>query len=315
MGGKLTQDEFIRRVKAANGDKYTVLSQYTSGHNKVLIRHNDCGYEWNVDPWNMMKGQIKNCPFCSNKWKRNTEDFKKEVFNLYGDEYEVVGEYQSTNKPLLMRHKVCGKTFERIPREFKQGVLCPTCRRPNYFETTETFKKRLLAKYKGMYIMLGEYKSARSKTKFKCTKCGLEWECTPDSLMRDHGCPHCSMSKGEDKIKNWFIDNNISFKSQYSDKRCRDERVLKFDFAVFDKDGSVKVLIEFDGIQHFRATRFNSHMSNELCEKNLVKVKRHDEIKNEFCKINHIPLLRITYKQFNKIEKILEDYFTMAIPC
>lgn len=315
MGGKLTHNEFVRRVSEVNGDKYTVLSSYTKGHNKVLIRHNACGYEWNVDPWNVMKGQIKSCPYCSNKWKRSTEDFKKEVFERFGDEYEVVGEYISTNKPLLIKHKRCGKCFMRIPREFKQNVLCPTCRRPNYFETTETFKRRLSEQYKGTYILLGEYKNAKVKATFKCVKCGLEWNCTPDNILRGHGCPHCCISKGEDKIRNWLNDNNIPYECQYSDKRCRDIRILKFDFAVFNNDKSLKSLIEYDGVQHYRPTRFNSQMSNELCETNFDKVQYHDNIKTEFCKENHIPLLRISYKQFGVIEKILEDYFTKAIPC
>lgn len=89
---RLSQEEFERRVEEKNPGKYEILSAYKKQHEKVLVRHKECGYEWNVDPWNLMNGKIKKCPLCNNKWKRDTEDFKKEVRLLYGDEYEVLGE-------------------------------------------------------------------------------------------------------------------------------------------------------------------------------------------------------------------------------
>ena len=138
---RLSQEEFERRVEEKNPGKYEILSPYKKQHEKILVRHKECGYEWNVDPWNLMSGKIKKCPFCNNKWKRSTEDFKEEVRLSHGDEYEVLGEYTSTNSPLLMKHKICGKEFMRIPREFKQGVLCPICRWPNYHETPYRCKR------------------------------------------------------------------------------------------------------------------------------------------------------------------------------
>ena len=307
MGGHLSQEEFLKRVTKNYGDKFTVLSKYTRGHEKVLVRHNECGYEWNVDPWNLLKKAIKVCPMCNNRWQRSTEDFKREMFELHGDEYELIDEYISTNKPILMKHKVCERTFPRIPREFKQGVLCPHCRRPNYHENTDSFKKRLKDKYKGKYILLSEYKKARTPVSVKCTKCGTVWECTPDSLMQGHGCPKCVISRGEDKIAEWLDKHKFRYECQYSDKRCRYKRALRFDFAVFRENGEILTLIEYDGVHHYRPTRFQSSMPNEQCENNLKDTQIKDEIKNRFCHENNIPLLRISYKQFDKIDDILSE--------
>lgn len=315
MGGHLSQQDFVHRVSENYGDKFTILSNYTHGHEKVLVRHNDCGYEWKADPWSLIKKQIKICPMCSNKWKRSTEDFKLEMKKLHGNEYELVGEYVSTNKNVTIKHNSCGKTFLRTPREFKEGVLCPHCRRPNYHENTESFRKRLSEKYCDKYILLGEYKSARENIKVKCTKCNTEWECTPDNLMRGHGCPKCVVSRGEDVISRWLESHGYKYKNQYSDKRCRDKRALRFDFAVFDENGNILTLIEYDGIQHFKPTRFKSSMPNGLCERNLADVQTKDEIKNRFCQENNIPLIRINYKQFSDIDEILSRCLTRAIPC
>ncbi|TQW40123.1 hypothetical protein D1N77_17140, partial [Clostridioides difficile] len=75
--------------------------------------------------------------------------------------------------------------------------------------------------------------------------------------------------------------------------------------------------IEYDGSQHFMP-KFN-------CSKeDFQKIKYNDEIKNEFCKKNNIPLIRIKYVRSenlniikNKIIKKLEDGFekiNMGIP-
>jgi len=314
MGGKLMQEKFVQRVKDIYGDSYTILSEYTNQHNKVLARHNVCGYEWFVDPWSLLRKQIKACPLCNNKWKRDTVSFKAEVERLYGSEYEVLGEYEGTNKPILMRHRVCGTEFMRTPRALKQGVRCPKCRRPNYFENTETFMQRLNEKYNGQYELLSEYEYARKKVTVKCKKCGIVWQITPDNLMRGHGCPHCTISHGEDRIEAWLKQNGFKYKAQYSTKECRDKRALRFDFAVLDDLDKPKTLIEYDGAHHFRPTRFNNIMPNEQCESNLRDVQRKDAIKEKYCHDKNIPLLRINYKQFEQIEEILTNSITKDNP-
>ena len=316
MGGKLTQDDFIKRIEANYGTEYEVLTPYTKAHEKVKVRHSICGYKWEVDPWSLLRKQIKQCPKCSNKWKRDTDSFKKEVAELYNGEYEVIGEYVSTNILIHMKHTICGHEFMRTPCAFKQGVRCPICRRPNYNETTATFSSRLLEKHGGKYTMLTEYKNAKSLISVRCNKCHQVWDCTPDNLMRGHGCPHYVTSRGEASIERWLIANGLKYKPQYSNRECRDKRALRFDFAIFlPGSDTPALLIEYDGVQHFRATRFCSDMTNTECEKNLSDVKRKDEIKENFCKEKRIPLLRIHYKDFDKIDKILEDNLRKTIPC
>lgn len=44
--------------------------------------------------------------------KRTTEEFKKLVYDLVGDEYTVLGEYTTTLTKIQMRHNKCGtKTY------------------------------------------------------------------------------------------------------------------------------------------------------------------------------------------------------------
>lgn len=55
--------------------------------------------------------------------------------------------------------------------------------------------------------------------------------------------------------------------------------------------------IEYDGEQHYK---LNEYFGGQ---KYFDILKRHDEIKNEYCKENNIKLLRIPYWEFNNIAK------------
>lgn len=50
MGKSLTDEEFNRRVNKDTQGDYTFLEPYIGRHNKILCRHNSCGYGWKVEP-------------------------------------------------------------------------------------------------------------------------------------------------------------------------------------------------------------------------------------------------------------------------
>ena len=62
---RLTQEEFEKRVKEKTGDLYTVLGEYIGADNKILIKHNECGYEYNTTP-NKFYHSGRRCPNCYN---------------------------------------------------------------------------------------------------------------------------------------------------------------------------------------------------------------------------------------------------------
>lgn len=139
-----------------------------------------------------------------------------------------------------------------------------------------------------------------------CGKCNYEWVAKiSDRTAKSSGCPKCNESKGEKTIYNWLTKYNIKFKYQYSLDDCKNIKPLPFDFAVFD-DNKLKMLIEYDGEQHFRKVKFYGMKDNKLAEENFKNTKRNDQIKNQYCSKNNIRLLRIPYYQLHEIENILQ---------
>ena len=93
---------------------------------------------------------------------------------------------------------------------------------------------------------------------------------------------------------------NIKYEREYTFEELRGlgNCKLRFDFCIFDNLHNVKMLIEYDGKQHFEKTPYMT--DNE-------RVRIHDSKKNKYCAENGYPLLRISYKNFTHIEEILNQ--------
>ena len=112
-------------------------------------------------------------------------------------------------------------------------------------------------------------------------------------------CGCLGKSFGEFKINEILEKNNIKFEEQKTFDTCRfldTNSLAKFDFYIENK-----YLIEFDGQQHFYYTNNNGWNNKN----NFEKTKEHDNFKNNWCKENNIPLIRIPYTHLKDIT--LED--------
>lgn len=63
--------------------------------------------------------------------------------------------------------------------------------------------------------------------------------------------------------------------------------------------------IEYDGRQHIEPVNFGGCDDNTAVDA-FNQTQKHDKIKTEYCKKNNIKLIRISYKDYNDIGKILK---------
>lgn len=125
----------------------------------------------------------------------------------------------------------------------------------------------------------------------ECLKCGNQHFVVKGDYLRNGDTKSCGclISNNESKIAQLLIENNITFKQQYtfseltSTGRSCDK--LPFDFAIFENN-KLSYLIEYDGEQHFS----KRHAWNEEAFK---KTQTNDMLKNNFCFSHNIPLIRI----------------------
>jgi len=104
----------------------------------------------------------------------------------------------------------------------------------------------------------------------------------------------CLKSVGESKIAILLSENNIKFiQQQKFDDAIYDDTKgqMRFDFYLPDYNR----LIEFDGNQHFEAIDFFGG------DDQLLTQQQRDEYKNQWCKDNNIPLIRIPYTKLDTL--------------
>jgi len=143
--------------------------------------------------------------------------------------------------------------------------------------------------------------------KCKCLLCGSIKEVRAYDIIsgKTKACG-CTISLGNNFIKNYLTNNNIKFIDEYRITECKDTRPLPFDFAIFNNN-NLLALIEYQGIQHF--TYENHGWENE--EKFEI-IKKHDNIKYNYCKDNNIKLYYINYNdnKEQKLKEILNELFS-----
>lgn len=130
------------------------------------------------------------------------------------------------------------------------------------------------------------------RIKIACT-CGNEYDVNWSSFTSQgiFRCTRCSRKQSSYELKTEQHLNSlgVEYIEEYRFDDCRNKNTLPFDFAVI-QNGSVSLLIEVDGRQHYD-NYFRGY---------IVSQKERDEIKNNYCKDKNIPLLRIPYWMFTK---------------
>lgn len=132
----------------------------------------------------------------------------------------------------------------------------------------------------------------------------IVWECKCDcgniayvsvgNLRKEGGTKSCGCIKstGETIVGILLRNNDISYEQQKTFDSCRFESggLGKFDFYVNNH-----YLIEYDGIQHFEAIDFFGGNDQLLTQ------QERDMYKNQWCKDNNIPLIRIPYTKLDTL--------------
>jgi hypothetical protein len=294
---KKSDEQFKNEVYALVKDEYTFLDGYKGIDIKIKVIHNKCGHEYEVTPNSFLNG--RRCPYCSGVKKKTTEQFKKEVYDLVGDEYEILGEYVNSYTKIRIKHTKCGHIYEVTPANFLRGSKCPKCSRK---KTHEQFIKEVFNLVGNEYTVIGEYINSKNKVSIKHNKCGYEWEVYPNNFLQGTRCPICKSFKGEQKIAKYLTKFGIKFETQKTFEDLKDRDFLRFDFYLPDKN----LIIEYDGIQHYEPVNFGG-CTKEQAEENFKNQQIRDKIKNEYCNENNINLLRIKYTDFKNINKIIKQ--------
>lgn len=298
---KLKMEYFINQSNIIHNYKYDYsMVLYHNMKTKVKIICPIHG-EFEQIPSNHYKNGCKKCSIISrsDKLRTSRESFINKCKNIHNNKYDYsLVNYINNIKKIKIICPIHGE-FEQKPYHHLNGRGCPNCSNNKRLTTVEFINKSKNIHGNKYDYSLVEYKNAHTKVKIICPDHG-QFEQSSLSHLNGCGCPNCSYSKGERTISTFLKNNNIDFEYQKSFQYCIDKRKLKFDFYLPNHN----ICIEFDGEQHFKSIKWFGG------ENGLKSRQNRDNIKNKYCQINNIYLLRIKHNDdiFNILnKKIIEN--------
>ena len=104
-------------------------------------------------------------------------------------------------------------------------------------------------------------------------------------------------SRGEIKIHEILAENDMVFQEEYifPDLKTPNGKHLRFDFVVFDDDGNIDFIIEYQGKQHYEpSAKFGG-------KRGFYQQQFNDNLKRRFCAIHGFTLIEIPYTEENLI--------------
>ena len=254
----------------------------------------DCGNETTVISTYLLSNKIVSCG-CYRK-DNAKKLFSKDLVGKVFSELTVVGptEQRKNGAVVWECSCSCGKTTYVQTGNLTSGHT-KSC--GHLHEKMESSRSDITGQRYGRLIAEKFlYSNHNKQAVWQCRcDCGNLTTATTNALNFDKkiSCG-CIKSKGEQKIIELLQKNNIAFEHQKTFDNCifsDSGRHAIFDFYVDNK-----YLIEYDGEQHFIA-----HENGWSTTENLLKTQKRDAYKNQWCKENNIPLIRIPYTHFENL--------------
>ena len=292
---KKTDADFKKEIYDLVGNDYVFLDSYVNAYTKIRVKHNECGNVYLVKPNNFINGS--RCPYCFGRPKKTDAQFKREIYDLVGNEYVFLDPYVNDGTKLRVKHNKCGHTYKVKPNCFIGGSRCPFCC-IHTGKTNIQFQQGVYGLVGNEYTFLDSYVNSDTKISVKHNKCGNVYSVRPTDFFSHHTrCPYCNSSKGETIISKILNTLNINYEAQKTFEDLRDKSYLSYDFYLPNQN----ILIEYQGLQHYEPV---DHFGGES---RLKAQQKHDQMKADYARDHTYNLIAVPYTEdtFSKIKKYL----------
>lgn len=153
--------------------------------------------------------------------RKTQKEFEKEIQNILGDTYTVLGEYINNHTKIKIHHSTCGNSFLKLPKDALRGSGCPFCcgARPALYDEKWVKDNTPLP-----YHYISGFTGMANKCYFYCDDCQTTFQQSPTKLINCgiYGCNCCPTKKktheeflyelGDDCLKEYeVIDRYVNF--------------------------------------------------------------------------------------------------------
>lgn len=148
---------------------------------------------------------------------RTHEEYINEVYEI-NPNIQVLGEYKKVKLKVLHKCLIHNIEWEALPSNILRGRGCPQCKLDKISNKKRKTHKQYcedLLKLNPNIIPLEEYKIGKVPIKHLCKIHNIEFECSPNYVLKGTGCPKCtkenrhkSKSMGHEKYLSFLKENN-----------------------------------------------------------------------------------------------------------
>lgn len=125
----------------------------------------------------------------------SNSEFIKRLYDVRGDEYALIGEYEHCKKKVTLLHNVCGLTTDILPSNATSCRLPIPCKYCNPYskKDTDVYAYQLNKAFPGEFEVIGDYIGANRPITLKHNNCGKvnTYEYASTVLSGISHCPFC----------------------------------------------------------------------------------------------------------------------------
>lgn len=320
----ISQEEFENKVKDIHKDNIKIIGKYRGYKEKVKIQHTPCGRIFDTYAGDLLQG--KSCRYCAGKMLKNTEEFKQDLFNLYGDEYTLIGEYKNAKTKVHIKHNLCGYEWDIIPRSIMVKRTCPHCNKSFGEKELENFAIHNNLNYKTQETFKGCYRNDYLKfdmsiyDKKDKLLCLVEFDGSSHfqptyfgNVTEEQAIKALEDQQERDRIKNdYCMKNNISL-LRLSDKTSICSELKEYLYKNFDMVTEIPNVYHYDKMKT-PAIKFLD-MLKELPNGIYPKTFFSDKLLSESQKLSVFCLNQEVVKEYMEQNNILNHSLYIEINC
>lgn len=315
MGKPLTQEQVLERFRKVHGNRYNYSEVVYKGDSTKVTIICEVHGRFNQTPGCHYR-QKQGCPKCNGTGGLNKLSKKtviERIEEVWGKGYFDYTKtfYKDAHTKIELHCNIHNITFKTYVRSLTQlGIGCRECNAIRFYKKHNTkHQENFIRRSKEIH---GEDTYDYSKVKYVNSNTPVTLVCRKHGKFQQlpvvhknarSGCPTCSSSKGERRIYNHLHNCGLSFKPQHQIRHGNS-------FHYFDAYvPSLDLFIEFNGKQHYEPITWTASMKIRDAEERFLYQKERDKLKREYCEQNCSSFIEISYKEFDKIESILDKEF------
>ena len=206
---KRAKEDVFSEIRRIHGDKIDLThADYINTHSRMLVKCNQCGYEWYAIPQSLLNGcGCRKCASIERGRKERIKLNKEELINraksnlkIHNDyDYSLIPdkEYELTSEEIVQ--VVCPHhgIFDISVRKLLMGTGCPKCYneflKNNQKMPEGVFRKRLYELNPDLDYNASDYVNTQTKLEFTCKVCGHKFYRKPNGILsQTYSCPECN---------------------------------------------------------------------------------------------------------------------------